>query len=165
MSASELLIAMTSIGGLMLLGLVGTIGGFLHYRRERLLLNQERMKALELGRQPPDDPETARVKAMYGARSSRDEARSRSLARKCFNTALGVGCVGFGTAILPGLLPFGFANTDVVIAIAASAGAIGVTAIICGTILALRMPSEPPPMGASKPAVESDAFDVVSSRG
>ena len=37
-------------GMLGLIALVAIVGGFLHYRRERLLTHAERMKALELGR-------------------------------------------------------------------------------------------------------------------
>jgi len=51
---------------MILLALVGIVGGFLHYRRERLLTHKERMKALELGAELPDDVATARIKAVYG---------------------------------------------------------------------------------------------------
>ena len=143
-----------------LLGLVAIVGGLLHYRRERLLTHQERMKALELGRELPDDAATARIKAAFGDDKSDDKAESRSLARTCFSTALWVGFWGFLAASQGG-----WANTGIAIAIAGSAGAIGVTAMICGAILGMRESPASPTAVAAKSVVESDAFDVVSSRG
>jgi hypothetical protein len=160
MGTSELTIILVLICGMTLLGLAAIVGGFLHYRRERILTHQERMKALELGRELPDDAATARIKATFGVGSSDDEGGSQSLARKCFSTALWVGFWGFLAASQGG-----WVHTGIAVAIAGSVGAIGVTAMICGTILAMRMPSAPPPGVATKSVIESDAFDVVSSRG
>jgi hypothetical protein len=156
-----------------LIGLVSIIGGFLQSRRERLLTHQERMKALELGRAVPDDERTRRQKAALGIASSDqeavatapsgDERENKDLARKCFSTAFWVGFWGFlaaggqGGAQRP--------EVAIAIAIAASAGAIGVTAMICGTVLALRTPSERAPMAVSKPVIDRDAFEVVSHHG
>jgi hypothetical protein len=148
-------------GGLFLIGLVATIGGFLHHRRERLLTHEERMKALELGRQMPDDAATARIKAAFGVSSSGDKAEeSDSLARKCFSTALWVAFWGFLAASQGG-----WVNHSIAIAIAASVAVIGVTAFICGTILAARSPAKPSGTSHAKEHFEADAFDVVSRRG
>ena len=145
----------------MLVALVAIIGGYVHYRRERLLTHQERMKALELGREMPDDAATARIKAAFGtSSSSSDDDTSESLPRKVFTTALWVAFWGFLAASQGGT-----ANYAIAIAIAASTGAIGVVAVICGTILALRASPTPTQTHMSKPTTESDAYDVVSRRG
>jgi hypothetical protein len=159
MNSSELALIVILICGVVLLALVAIVGGFVHSRRERLLTHQERMKALELGRDLPDNAATARVKAVFGAGST-DEGDARSLARKCFSTALWVGFWGFLFASQTS-----WANMGIAIVIACSAGAVGVTAMICGTILALRGSSDVDHRLATKPAFESDAFDVVSRRG
>jgi hypothetical protein len=148
-------------GGLALIGLVAILGGFLHARRERLLTHTERMKALELGRAMPDDPATARIKAAYTPPVSSKPSNSEALAGKCHSTVLWVAFSGFGAAV--GAVQAG--GIAVAIAIAASVGAIGVTGIICGTILASRPPLATAPAYSSKPTVEEDEYDVVSSRG
>jgi hypothetical protein len=148
-------------GGLGLISLVAILGGFLHTRRERLLTHTERMKALELGRALPDDPETARIKAAYARPATSKAVGNEALAGKCHSTALWVAFSGFGAAV--GAVQAG--GIAVAIAIAASVGAIGVTAIICGTILAARPPAATAPTYSSKPTVEEDEYDVVSSRG
>jgi hypothetical protein len=149
------------IGSVFLVALVAIIGGFLHYRRERLLSHAERMKALELGRELPDDAATARIKAAFGASSSGStEEGSESLPRKVFTTALWVAFWGFLASSQGGSV-----NQVIAVAIAASAGAIGVTAMICGTILAMRIPTTETQRRISKPSFESDALDVVSRRG
>ena len=149
--------------GVVLTGLVAILGGFLHYRRERLLTHTERMKALELGLAMPDDAQTARMKAIYGTSTSSEDTESGSLAPQCFKTALWVAFWGFLAAAGPGNTGV---NPGVSYAIAASAGSIGVTAMICGTILATRARAAAPRSLAScKPTTEADAIDVVSSRG
>jgi hypothetical protein len=159
MNSQELLVVLTLFGGMTLLGLVGIVGAFLYRRRERLLTHQERMKALELGRDLPDDSATGRLKAIFGAGSSGAEGENRSLARKCFSTALWVAFWGFIFASQAG-----WNHTGISVAIACATGAIGVTAMICGTILAVheRLSST---VAVAKPYIESDAFDVVSRRG
>jgi hypothetical protein len=118
------------------------------------------MKALELGRELPDDSAAGRLKAIFAAGSNGTEGENRSLARKCFSTALWVAFWGFIFASQGG-----WAHTGISVAIAASAGAIGVTAVICGTILAARERSSSATVAVAKPYIESDAFDVVSRRG
>ena len=173
-SAIPLILALM-IGAGVLIALVAIIGGFLQTRRERLLTHQERLKALELGREIPDDAATARMKAAWGVSSngektaSRDEAESErstaSLSRKAFSTAIWVAFWGFLAASQSAAMANSPANIAVVIAIAASVGAIGVTAAICGTILAMRVPYTSSSSATAKAAIESDAFDVVSRRG
>jgi hypothetical protein len=157
--ASELVF--TVLGGTFVIALVAIVGGFLHYRRERLLSHKERMKALDLGREMPDDAATARIKAAFGtfARGNESEA-SESLARKCFSTALWVAFWGFLAASQGG-----WVNHGIAIAIASSVGVIGITAMICGTTLAMRSPADGAPGPVSKFAADADALDVVSRRG
>jgi hypothetical protein len=145
------------------LGLVALVGGFLHYRRERLLSHEERMKALELGREMPDDVATARIKTAFGTRLSGgdDENPSESLPRKVFSTTLWIAFWGFASAAQGGTV-----NMAVAIGIAASTAAIGVTGLICGTILAMRNSATSSNQSLiSKPHVENDAYDFVSRRG
>ena len=133
MDSSSIMLA-CFIAALCLMGLIAILGGFLHYRRERLLTHAERMKALEMGQGLPDDSATARLKVVYdGERSSGD---SKSLAVQCYTTTGWV--AGLGLMFAAG----SWANPGVAYAIAAGAGAIGVTGMICGTILAAKA-SEP----------------------
>jgi hypothetical protein len=142
-----------------LVALVAIVGGFLHYRRERLLTHAERMKALELGRDLPEDVATARIKAVLSSSDEDDEApeKEKSIAVQVYTTTGWVsGC---------GLLFATWASENrggpgVAYAIAASAGAIGITGMICGTILASRAPApvpEPlPPL--NKPRLDPDGI-------
>ena len=129
--AANLLFAL--LGGIVFVAVVAIVGGFLHYRRERLLTHAERMKALELGRDMPEDAATVRIKAAFGAATNDEEKEGQgSLARKCFSTALWVAFWGFLAASQGA-----WVNHALGIAIGASVAAVGVTACICGTILAL----------------------------
>ncbi len=151
------------LGFVFLISLVPIVGGLLHARRERTLVHAERMKALELGRELPDEAATARIKAAFGKSSASDESGGgEPLAAKCFSTALWVAFWGFAAAAGLGGSQ---ASAGVAYAIAASAGAIGVTAMICGAILGGRAPVAARPGRSSKPRIEDDAFDVVSCRG
>jgi hypothetical protein len=152
------------IGVLFLLAIVPIVGGFMYARRNLLLTHAERMKALELGAELPDQAGIARIRAAQGPAPGVEEGGKDSLARKCFSTALWIAFWGFGAAAGLGGADV---NAGVAYAIASSAGAIGVTAMICGTVLAWRPPSELPYSDAhAKPMNhEADAFDVVSCRG
>jgi hypothetical protein len=139
------------------------IVGLLHLHREhyRILAHIERIKALEMGIDLPEDATTSRLRAISGNASVPDENTRGALARKCFSTALWVAFWGFvaaGSHAAAGM------NPGVAYVIASATGAIGVTAMICGTILAVGA-SNPAPAQISKPVTEADAFDVVSSRG
>ena len=142
-----------------MISLVAIVGGFVQVRRQRMLAHAERMKALDLGRSMPDDVATARIRAAFGRLTgSSDEEASPS--RKCFSTAIwvafwGVMAAASGSGVSPG----------VSLAIAASVGAIGVTSVICGTVLAARSSEATAHQHAAKAPIEDDAFDVVSSRG
>jgi hypothetical protein len=160
MSADAVSVIFAVLGGSILVALVSIVGGFLHYRRERLLTHKERMKALEMGRELPDDAATARIRAAFGTLSSGDKAgESDSLPRKCYSTALWVAFWGF-----IGASQGGWVNQSVAIAIAASVAAIGVTAFVCGTVLAARTPAGPTATVYKKEHIDADAFDVVSRR-
>jgi hypothetical protein len=158
------LIPIIVIAGMVFLGLIAIVGGFLHSLRGRHLLHQERMKALELGRELPDDVKSTGIEVAEAAGSRGAEGGAPALARKCFSTAFWVALVGFIFASQGAWANQGVAIV-IPIAIAASAGAIGITAMICGTILATRTPPGPAPGASTKAFVESDAFDVVSRRG
>jgi hypothetical protein len=147
------------LGGAILISLVAIIGGFLQCRRERIFDHRERMKALELGYEMPDDAATARIKAAFGIQSTNDKGdEGGSLARKCFSTTLWVAFWGFIAAAQAGV---GYHP----VAIAGSVGAVGVAGMICGTILAFRTPAAPVSRSISKPAIDADVFDLVSCRG
>lgn len=151
------------LGFVFLISIVPIIGGIWHSRREQTFVHAERIKALELGRDLPDDVATARIRAAFGKPEVSDErGDGESLSAKCFSTAFWVAFWGFGSAA--GL---GGSQTSVGVAyaIAASAGAIGVTAMICGAVLGARTPAEAPRYRSSKQRIEDDALDVVSCRG
>jgi len=131
------------IGSGALIGLVAIIGGFLHARSKRLLAHAERMKALELGRGLPPDEATAL------AAPSADSA-ARSPADQCFSVAGKVGFWGFVFAV--GATTQGSSNLGVAIAIAAATGAIGVTSVICGAVLAAKGGQAQAPGYASAPS-------------
>jgi hypothetical protein len=156
--STELITIVSFIGGIILISVICSIGGFLHYRRERLLMHAERMNALELGRDMPDDPATARLKATYQAEQAEkpEEPSStpgapKSPASQCYSTTTSVCCTGFVFAWLSGT------NLAVAVAIASATGAVGVTGLICGTVLASKS-TEPSRMVAhSKPIFDPEA--------
>jgi hypothetical protein len=152
------------IGVVFLLSIIPIVGGFMYARRGLLLTHAERMKALELGADLPDHAAAARIRAALGQSTADDDGGKDSLTRKCFSTALWVAFWGFAAAAGLGGADV---NAGVAYAIASSAGAIGVTAIICGTVLAARQaPVGHDANNHSKLATEdADAFDVVSCRG
>lgn len=115
---SFLVVGLVGLGILFVLfGLVVAMG-VRHARRERELVHAERMKALEVGRTlPQDEPwwSPARVSVAIGA---------------------GVPIVTFGLAWLTSLLTRG---PDLVW----PAAVVGVAGVVCGTVLALRLPVAP----------------------
>jgi hypothetical protein len=146
-----------------LITVIPIIGGLMYARRERLLTHAERMKALELGAPLPDDAATARVRASSGQSAAANDGDRGSLARKCYSTAVWVAFWGFAAAAGLGGAAV---SAGVAYAIAASAAAIGVTSVICGTILASRASVANLADDYGKPATDDvDAFDVVSCRG
>jgi hypothetical protein len=128
-------------GGLILAGVVAIIGGLLHARRGRQFMHVERMKALELGRELPDDTETARIKAAYqveAAKQAEEPDGLRAMAVQCYTTTGWV--AGLGLLFAVGAAGVGSSSAAVSMTVAVSAGAIGVTGMICGTILAAKAP-------------------------
>jgi hypothetical protein len=129
-----------------------------HARFERQLLHTERMKALELGLPFPDaapkpgdaEPTPARPWAMIGV----------WVPLAVFGATLGAAL--WGEVSIPPAVWF-------------AAGCIGVTGIICGSILLLRLPastladrsSASAGAGAAspKPMLDPDAFDTAGPRG
>jgi hypothetical protein len=146
-----------------LLSVIPIVGGFIHAHRDRVLTHTERMKALEMGRELPGHEATARLRAAFGQPAPADEGDVASLARKCWSTALWVAFWGFGASAGLGGASV---SSGVALAIAVSAGAIGVTAMICGTILASTAAVNAPLNGYAKHRIhDADAIDVVSRRG
>jgi len=145
------------IAGVVVICLVPIIGGFLHHRRERLLTHTERMKALELGRDLPEDTATARLKAVYGTSDKTEEASSgeKPPAAQCYAATAQIAGGGLLFAWLSGMMN----AASVAYAIAAASGAIGVTGMICGTILASKTPSTVPnpSTSTSKPRFDPEA--------
>jgi hypothetical protein len=131
------------IGGLSI-GAIAIILGIRHDRRKREMEHIERMKALEFGRTlPQDEPwlSPAKLAALIGGA-----------------VPLGV-FVSVGTATSSS----GFHDGMWI-----AATLVGTAAVICGTVLVTSLhkrdatSSESP---STKPYVEEDAYDVVSSRG
>ncbi len=149
------------VGFVLLVSLSAIFTEFIKARRERTLLHAERMKALELGRPLPESSRTAQIKAALGIPSAQ-EVQRESPAGRCFSTAFWVAFWGFIAAAGNGAV----LNSGVSIAIAAATGAIGVTAVICGTILTAQTPAHYADHSTlAKPVAEEDAYDVVASRG
>jgi hypothetical protein len=130
--------------------LVPVVLGIRYERQKRELEHAERMRALELGRMLPGD-ETwftpAKISLAIGA---------------------GVPVAVFMLA-LTAAKAVGFREEIFVFA-----GLVGMTGVICGTILAhkafeLRSPSDPGLTAGhasyAKPMVDDDAYDVTASRG
>jgi hypothetical protein len=129
---------MAGISAVTLVALVSIVGGLIHYRRERLLLHAERMKALDLGLKAPEDAGTTRYKALLGIGQKGDDdegSTGSKLANQCFTTTLWVAFWGFVFASQSTV-----GGNGVAYGIAASAGAIGVASVICGTVLAYKPP-------------------------
>lgn len=122
-----------------------------HARRERELEHAERMKSLELGRPLPGE---------------KAELASAPM-NKCLGIAIWVPLGALGIAMAATANPMTAATSSEGIWLAA--GAVGVAGVICGTILALRIPprdaGSEPAARAEKPSYDADALDVVSSRG
>jgi hypothetical protein len=152
--STELISIVSIIGGVILLSLIAMIGGFLHSRRERLLVHAERMKALELGRDLPDDAATARLKAVSQTEvEDKAEPGEKSHVARCYSTTGYICGTGFFFAWLAA------SNQAVAIAIAAATGSVGVAGMICGTILAAKPTesSETRPLAHSKPRFDPEA--------
>ncbi|HWE36648.1 MAG TPA: hypothetical protein VG406_08780 [Isosphaeraceae bacterium] len=142
---------MVVLGSLVLVGLLAIVGGFLHSRRSRELEHAEKMKAIELGRpwpldksEPEPEPEAA----------DSPEQLPLTLLKSVPLGSLGI-AVGASFLLRPEPM------------IWVAAGAVGVTSLICGTVLSLRQgPARGPEMSpASKPVSDPDALDVVGRRG
>lgn len=149
MGPNETLVSEWLIGGFTALFLTLVIGGFLQTRRSRLLMHAERMKALDLGRELPDDAEMARLKVasqvQKAGQADEAEVGEKSFASRCYSTTAGICGTGFVFAWLSG------SNQAVALTMAAATGAVGVTGMICGTILATR----PEPSRESRTASNS----------
>jgi hypothetical protein len=159
---NESMLVASVLLGVFVIGVMSIVGGFIHARRERQLVHAERLKALEWGIVLADGGTDARKGAAPTPSSTTEVGSREALARKSYSTALWVAFWGFAAAA-------GLGGADVsagvAYAIAASTGAIGVTAVICGTILAARMPAASHADAYMKQTADADAYDVVSCRG
>ncbi len=121
------------------------------------------MKALELGREFPDDPKVAQMRVLMG-QDSKGKSDEGPASSQCYSTAFWVAFWGFVT--IGGVVR---ADVPVVIPILMALGvaAIGVVSMICGTVLAQKEMERQDAQARSfqKPVYEPDAFDVVGSRG
>jgi hypothetical protein len=153
--SDQIIMAAVIVTGI-LLGLLVVVGlpvslGLRHAARERELEHTERMKALELGRPWPG--ETA--------------ARHASASSKAVTLGVWVPLGALGIALAATSGPGGFRHDATFVWLAA--GAVGLSGVVCGTMLALRESasgvSPPPPVNAVKGALDADALDVVSRRG
>ena len=130
----------------LLLGMMGiafvwhiSLAGIRNEQRKSELQNQERMKAIECG-YPLDQ-----VKPVNAA------------------VSIGVGVPGtaFGCAIVASLFSSNASHYAW-----PAAGAVGLAAVICGTLLALKSPQTPTQDFLNrKPMMEDDAYDVAGRRG
>lgn len=150
------------VGGI--LGVVALfVGPLIWYgmRQDRLkreMEHAERMRALELGHPLPDSSAIATIKTLTGV-GPNDEW---SPVKRCFATAMWLPILAFVGSLVFGNR--GDAHTGLWIATAVIGGA----SVICGTILALRMPHSTADGYANsawatrKPIVDPDAYDVAA---
>lgn len=153
-----LIVAVIAIGSILAIGLIA----LLIYRHERHLRHVERIKALELGRRLPGDlPDP-----------------DRELAHKSFSAGLWGAFWGFAFAANSTVAG---SNPAISMAVAVAAAVIGVSGIVCGTILSFRVrsgadhpathhahahaPSAPWTTTPGKPIADPDAYDVAAARG
>jgi hypothetical protein len=121
-----------------------------HAARDREFQHAERLKALEMGRSLPGDP-------MH-------PGSYRS-------AGMGIGVwVPIAALVLALAASITSNGSETAVAFAwVSAGSVGVTGVICGTILALRGPiredESNAPYFPAKPSSEDVEFDIVSRRG
>ncbi len=162
MNENEAMLAFLGVMAVFVLAIVPIVGGFMQVRRERLLTHTERMKALELGAGWPDDVATARIRAAFGQPTAEGPDDGQSLARKLFSTAFWIAFWGFGSAAGIGQTS---GSAGVAYAVAASVGAIGVTAVICGTLLAFSEGSRPLADRSKPPAFDDEALVGLAERG
>jgi len=153
-NGSALLVGATIITLLFVVMLVVAIPihyAVMHARRERELEHAERMKALELGRPFPGPEVEARWSPAWVA------------------VAIGAG-VPIASFLLAGLATPEVHN-EIAYAIWPAAGAVGVAGVICGTVLAARLPASGRPSrgfeaaDAKSAVCDPDAIDVVGRRG
>jgi len=121
-----------------------------HAARDRELQHTERLKALEVGRLLPGDPPP------HGLNGSAGSAIAVWVPICALGIALGA--------------TRGSDLSDAANVVAwISAGSVGVTGVICGTVLALRAPirevESNEPFFPAKPASEEGEFDTVCRRG
>jgi hypothetical protein len=159
---NESILVASVLLGVFVVALISILGGFIHARRERQLTHAERLKALEWGIVLPDGAARAQTVAVKSALPEFDASSRQALARKLYSTAIWVAFWGFSAAAGLGGANL---NAGVAYAIAASTGAIGVAAVICGTVLAARVPVADHSESYAKSLTDADAFDVVSCRG
>jgi hypothetical protein len=144
MSFEEAILAIGGMFGGLGIAVLAIAGHFRHERRKRELEHLERMRAFELGRTlPQDEPwlSPTRLAAMIG---------------------MGVPLGAFASAGIATIV--GGFHEGMWIATAL----VGTASAIAGSVVATQAQSRrktSDPLESSKPYVEEDAYDVVSSRG
>jgi hypothetical protein len=137
--APTLLLGMLIVGGALII-LVPVVMGVRTEHRKREMEHAERMRAIELGRPFPGD------------------AGWWSPGRTAVGIGVAVPISIFGIAFVASLL-----TGEAAPFIWPSAGAIGLAAVICGTVLASRVPTPRPqePDPRAKPYIDPDAYDAA----
>lgn len=141
MNGVPIVVILLPIAVVALVVLVPVVMGIRAEQHKREMEHAERMRAIELGRPIPGD------------------AGWWSPARTAVGIGVGVPLGVFGIAFVASLLteqaaPF----------IWPSAGGIGLAAVICGTVLASRLPDpsrSPAPPPGTKPYTDPDAYDAA----
>jgi hypothetical protein len=140
------IVVMSVLGAVFLIALLGMGWGFLQARRSRELEHAERMKAIEMGR--PWPPEKVEATAAALAENA-PEHLPATLVKTVPLSSLGI-ALGASVVMRP----------EPVFWVAA--GAVGVTSLICGTVISLHQgPARGQAMRTAKPVSDPDALDVV----
>lgn len=144
------------LGGLLIVVGLPSVLGIRMAARHRELEHEERMKALELGRPLPGEPA--------------DDDHSAAAPSSDRGARIGIwvplGSLGIALAATSSRPDAAASLTNMAVWI--SAAVVGVTGVICGTILAFRTPQPAAPSlrrAPLKPALDEDALDIVSRRG
>lgn len=156
MRDDSLVVGILSVVGL--IAFISVVWGLYLGQRHMKQTHIERMRALELGREWHDPEAHARLMAAFGQKGDPEDGSPGSLARKCYSTAIWTGFWGFAAA--GGVGPV---QPTVAYFIASAVGAVGVTAVICGTVLTARVQDAAARRLTAKPRVD-DPLEFASAR-
>jgi hypothetical protein len=148
--SGEILVAVL-IGAFLLVCFFTIVAMFVQTRRGRELEHAEKMKAIEMGRPwPLDKAEAKPAPEAAGPPEPLPSALIKSV-------PLGSLGIAAGASVILRPEPM----------VWLAAGAVGMTSLICGTVLSLRQGPATPrqEMNPAKPVSDPDALDVVGRRG